>query len=430
MDDTPFPIDRTPDEQPQDHPQVESSPPPARRRSLLRILADHNPFYLLSAACMLASLLALTNSLSWTSITRSRLITLIVTLNAYEFALLGIALFLIVRRGLRRDGRMLLILQAFFLADFGFLGAEIATADLRTGVAINAVLLALAALKIGVVLRTLKVSFTPLQFAFVVLQLAVLLGMPGVLRWLDGSRAILNARQFYVVWWVVGMLPAVYELLSRLDSGRIVRLTPNSQTAPTTAYLVLPFNSLLAHLGVLHWVYRVDFVGADAAPLLLGLTLVLNRFSPTTLLPRKDLTFLRLALPAAAVMVSWNDPFAFTFRVMHMSPSDATPTHLAVAGAFLVYVYCFLQDYWRIALASGLAAVLLYLFGPTPQQVARTTQTGWDWTTSTADRFSPKTPSDWGAIGVVASFALLALGLLVSLRKQPDEPGGDGLHEL
>ena len=88
------------------------------RRSLLRFLTEHNPFYLLSAACMLASCLALTNSLSWISITRSRLLTLIVTLNVYEAALLAIALFLITRRKLRRDGRMLLLLQAFFLADF------------------------------------------------------------------------------------------------------------------------------------------------------------------------------------------------------------------------------------------------------------------------------------------------------------------------
>ena len=43
--------------------------------SLMRWLAEHNPFYLLSAACMLAGCLALTNSLSWVSITPGRLVT-------------------------------------------------------------------------------------------------------------------------------------------------------------------------------------------------------------------------------------------------------------------------------------------------------------------------------------------------------------------
>ena len=34
------------------------------RPSLLRFLTEHNPFYLLSAACMLASCLALTNTVA------------------------------------------------------------------------------------------------------------------------------------------------------------------------------------------------------------------------------------------------------------------------------------------------------------------------------------------------------------------------------
>src|SRR3989442_15881154 len=91
------------------------------RSALLRLLQEHNPFYLLSAACMLAGCLALTNSLSWNPIATRRLLTLIVTLNVYEGALIGLALFLITRRGLVRDGKILLILEAFFLVDTTFL---------------------------------------------------------------------------------------------------------------------------------------------------------------------------------------------------------------------------------------------------------------------------------------------------------------------
>src|SRR6476659_7121791 len=78
--------------------------PPGRRREmrprrwLVRLVAEHNPFYLLSAACMLASCLALTNTVTWNPIATRRLLTLIVTLNLYEAALLGIALFLVTRR--------------------------------------------------------------------------------------------------------------------------------------------------------------------------------------------------------------------------------------------------------------------------------------------------------------------------------------------
>src|SRR5437762_3078566 len=95
-----------------------------RESAFVRLLATHNPFYLLSAACMLAGCLALTNSLSWSPIGARRLLTLIVTLNVYEAALIWLALFLVTRRDLIRDGRMLLVLEAFFLVDTAFLNAE------------------------------------------------------------------------------------------------------------------------------------------------------------------------------------------------------------------------------------------------------------------------------------------------------------------
>jgi hypothetical protein len=388
---------------------------------LLRFLTEHNPFYLLSAACMLASCLALTNSLSWTSITRSRLLTLIVTLNFYEAALLAIALFLIVRRNLRRDGRILLLLQAFFLADFSFLNAEIATLDVRTGLLVNVCLFLLAAIKIGSVIRVLRPSFSALQFAFVLLQLAILFGMPIALRWQDANRGILGPRQLYAVWWIIGLLPAAYELLSRLDRPRIASVAPDAQAAPTGAYVSLPFVSLLVHIGILHWVYRVDYVAAHAGPLLLGLAVVLNRFSPTRLVPRKDLLLLRLLLPAAAVMVSWNSRMAFSTGLRYPA-LVLTPANLTLVGAFLVYVYSFLLPHARLALAAGAAAGFAYVFGPSWQQVTTTTQTSWDKTTSLIERLMPKTLADWGAIGLVASFAFLAVGLWLSLRKSPDLP--------
>src|SRR5258705_7268015 len=140
-------------------PSIEPSlePPPIRRRVikprplLVRLVTEHNPFYLLSAACMLGSCLALTNTVPWNPIATRRLLTLIVTLNLYEAALLGIALFLVTRRRHPRDGRMLLLLQAFFLVDFTFLNAEIATSSvaIRTGLIVNGVLFVLAAIKIG-----------------------------------------------------------------------------------------------------------------------------------------------------------------------------------------------------------------------------------------------------------------------------------------
>lgn len=385
---------------------------------LVRLLTDHNPFYLLSAACMLASCLALTNSLSWTSIPRAKLLTLIATLNMYEFALLGIALFLITRRGLQRDGRMLLLLQVFFVADFTFLNAEVVTADLRTGVLVNAVLFALAAVKIGVVLAVLRPSFTAVQYGFVLVMLAVVFGAPCVFRWLDADGGVVNARHFYAAWWVVGMLPALYELLARLDRrGRDpVSVAPAASAAPTTAYLVVPFVSLLTHVGILHYVYEVDFYGAHAAPVLLGLTLVLNRYTPTALLPRKDLLVLRLLLPMAAVLVSAGSRWEFPLDGLYPG-LVLTPRSLAVAGAFLTYVYCFLLPYAAVLIPAGAVAAAAYVFGPSRQQVLDVVRAMWTASTDAVRRVVPKTMADWGVVGLVASFAFLGLGFWISLRK-------------
>ena len=45
--------------------------------------------------------------------------------------------------------------------------------------------------------------------------------------------------------------------------------------------IACPMASLLVHLGMLHWVYRVPFLAADASPVLLGLAVALARVRPT-----------------------------------------------------------------------------------------------------------------------------------------------------
>src|SRR4051812_29164580 len=98
--------------------------PQPRRSHLYRVLVEYNPFYLISAMCMLFGLFALNNSLDWSPLPRHKLLTLIVTLNVYEGLLVALAVFLL-RRGVLRDAMWLLLLEAFFLADVGFLNMEI-----------------------------------------------------------------------------------------------------------------------------------------------------------------------------------------------------------------------------------------------------------------------------------------------------------------
>src|SRR5216110_101595 len=80
--------------------------------SLSRFIEDYNPFYLLSAACMLFGIFALNDSLDWSPIGLKKLLTMIVTLNVYEAAVIALAVFLL-KRNIRRDALLLLIVEAF-----------------------------------------------------------------------------------------------------------------------------------------------------------------------------------------------------------------------------------------------------------------------------------------------------------------------------
>ena len=77
---------------------------------------------------------------------------------------------------------------------------------------------------------------------------------------------------------------------------------------PLLSYLAVVWLSLAAHIGNLHYVYDAPFWGASAAPLLLGLTLLLDGASSTKFVPQRNLSLLRMLLPLAALLVSANNP--------------------------------------------------------------------------------------------------------------------------
>ena len=80
----------------------------------LRFFQLHNPFYLLSALCMLLGCFGLVHSLGMASGHIETLLVLMGVVQAYEFLLTGLAWHLITTRRAERDGRMLLLLELVF----------------------------------------------------------------------------------------------------------------------------------------------------------------------------------------------------------------------------------------------------------------------------------------------------------------------------
>ena len=128
----------------------------------------------------------------------------VLTLNAYELLLVGLGLFLIVRRGVRRDGLFLLLIEALFLVDMAFLNAEVYSVRPVLGVVVNAVVFALAVGKLVAIFRVLRFPLNDGLLAFTLGQIAVLLAMPGVFAEAAGRDGRLSPWMMYGAWWVVG----------------------------------------------------------------------------------------------------------------------------------------------------------------------------------------------------------------------------------
>ena len=196
--------------------------------------------------------------------------------------LVALGLFLIRRRGIIRDGRTLLLLQIVFLVDLTFLNAKTATVDLHVGLAVNGALLVLSPAKVGAVMWVLTPRFPWRQYAMASLMLAGLFGLPCLFRMSEKDGRIDNTS-FALAWWCAGLLlPIVCEAL------RFARRSTQTTVAVMRPrlgglYVAMGYVSLIAHLAMMHWVYRGPFYLADLSPVLLGLAVAAAYGEPTRL---------------------------------------------------------------------------------------------------------------------------------------------------
>ncbi|MGB7161243.1 MAG: hypothetical protein WBD40_24505 [Tepidisphaeraceae bacterium] len=395
------------------------------RRALVNWLAEYNPFYFLSACCMLLGIFVLNDSLDWSPLPRNNLLILIATLNVYELALVGLAVVLL-RRGILRDGMFLLFLEAFFLADAGFLNMEVFTDDPATGLVVNAVLFALAVMKVAFVFAATGLSIRGGLFFFVMAQLALLFAIPGIFSDVASRRnGELPALAVTGAWWAAGLVPVLYVLL--------VRMAPLAPVARRVAkvFVALPFVSLLAHLCLANWVHEVTFHPSNLAPMLLGLAVWVGRYDwhVSTLAWRMRM---QLALPFAAVALSAislagkvpGAPLTFEFL-----GATYSPLRLALLGAVIVYV-----DGWFLHRhAYFIAGAILCLsgagLGSSVRDMNRNTRDFVRYWLDGIGNLVPKTASQWGVVSIVGAFVLLGMGAAVSFLKGTPAQKNGGVED-
>ena len=386
--------------------------------NLARLIEDYNPFYLLSAGCMLFGVFALNGSLGWSPIGLGKVLKLILMLNVYEAAVIALACVL-MRRGIRRDATLLLIVEACFLADVGFLNMEVFATDARVGIFVSAGVLMLAVMKVAFVFNAARIPLIDPRFVFVTIQLAVLFATSGIFG-VVGERhnTFLHPLAVYAAWWLVGALPVAYVMT--IGSVDLFRRSPNGQPAGvdvivSRVLVVLPMLSIIAHLCLANWVYKVTFHPANFGPLLLGLA-VLAGHADTHIATLTRRMRLHLTLPFVAVALS---AIKFpTTLIFPAGPIDISPLRMTSLVAALVY----LDGLWQFrhayfAWAGGICTMLACMGHSVPtitnNSVHMAKQGG-----TALDSMIPKTLAGWGMVSIGLSFVLLAIGAVISLRRQ------------
>jgi hypothetical protein len=414
-------------------------PPAPVPNPVVQFLSKYNPFYLLSACCMLFGVFAMNDSLDWSPIPMSQLLTMIVTLNVYEAMLIALACFLL-RRGIRRDAMILLVIEAFFLADVGFLNMEVFARNPWVGLVVNTLVLAAAAAKVLLVCHAAGIPLVDGKFAFVLVQLGVLFAVPGMFSIIAEPRdQKLPMFAIYAGWWLAGGLPLAYAVL--VGSADVFRRRFDGRAAGidvvvARVLLVVPMLSLVAHLCLANWIYKVPFHPLNLAPLLLGLAVAIGHFDHhvATLAWRMRM---QLALPFCAIALSAiKFPSDLVFQLGGNGAPGAgfgiTPLRTMLVASALVYLdglWLHRHAYfaWGAGLCLGFAGMgqSVGSINDNSLHLAKSS-------TSVLARLIPRTLFAWGFVSVVAAFVLLALGAAVSvLRKDAgpiavEEIGGGG----
>lgn len=232
----------------------------------------------------------------------------------------------------------------------------------------------------------------------------MLFGMAGGFKSLshDGS---LDPRILNGAWWIAGALAAAWAFIPRRQrSGRLAGV-------PVRLYMLIPFASIIVHLCGANRVYTMDFYPANVTPVLLGLAVALGA---APILSRSAVAKLQMSLIVLAGIVSLTAPRELSFSFLGMALS---PMRLTLLAATAVAIAAFLRHRrWAFACAATLCAATAAM-GHTLERVRESLNAIGEFISKVANAMVPTTPMGWGVMAVVASFVLLAVGAVVSLRR-------------
>jgi len=257
-------------------------------------------------------------------------------------------------------------------------------------------------------MRIMRMKITPWQFGFMIFQIAALWIMPLLFK-LMGPAGEITALESFVVWSLISLLPVAYDLMAR-------RFNPqqNEDSPAGRFYLALSFLSLIAHMGFIHWIYRIEFFMTDLSPILLGLAINISYWKPGTFITRKEICMLRVVLPALAILFAMQDPAQLQLSMLNRTLSPIT---LILAGAYCTYIYIFAFRWLLWSLVPVVAVAIFAMVGPSIAQMIAWAGALIRYGIQLLEKLIPSTVTGWGILAMLTSFVMLILGGMTSYAK-------------
>jgi hypothetical protein len=384
------------------------------RSSLREFLRLHNPFYLISAACMLLGCYLVAGAVTGeqSGARLSRVLVMIGALNVYELLLVALSCFLIAKKRQLRDGLMILAIEVLLLADSTNLLHETFALSFRVGLASSAAALLLAGAKATAVIWVLKLRFSVRELVAGASGYVGMLLVPAALTAIN-SRGWSMVMPVHAAWWFAGLLPLGLAVLlprpgtkHRLLEGRLGALA-----------LGAPWISMLAHLLMASWQYGEVFHFANLAPVLIGWGgVALWRRGP--IMPRSGLHAILGGCGALSLLVTAFAATELQIKVPIWGNPVYSPLRATLLAVGLLYVWAAVfRAGWSYA-GAGAVSVLGFLSGHSLSVIT----TNW---IALGGEIVPGTKTGWGVLAVILAFAFLGGGALMSvLRKLPAEAAG------
>lgn len=382
-------------------------------RNWLRLILDHNPFYLLSGFCMLWGCYLLSGALYTKAGDLHKLLFLLGVINAYEALIIPLGLVLIRRRMFKDDGRVLLALELLFLVDITFTNGVVSTINAAWGWMLAGALVALAALKVGIILRGLRLPNGRRIGVLALIQIAMLLILPAVYKQIAMSRnGFLPMSAVYLSWVALGALPLIAATVWKWPRRRNLLPVPGAEIVIGWIYLIVPFAALLVHLYSAAWVYSVPFLSLYTAPVLLGLACALPAFWPAMAAREARLEAIAIV---CAIYVSLDVPRKL---MLVITPGViVSPLRLVLIASVLVSLWQIWRHHrWAFA-GCGVVCLGAAVLGPTLPIMWENFSLASRALSGFCHQSVPRTNTQWGVAAVISAFVLLIAGAAMSLGR-------------